>query len=137
MEDGMMRLLMMVVFSLSLPLSASAAETLNAAEIEALVNDKTWEMRIGKRKDRMTFWDWKRGGTLCARILEAPRADKCADDGQWRIEGDQLCWKLTWFGSAGGLKTQCVSIRRNPSGLFEAVAMTSAVQWFFEFAVID
>jgi len=36
----MIRLLMMVVLSLSLPLSASAAETLNPAEIGALVNDK-------------------------------------------------------------------------------------------------
>jgi len=31
MEDGMIGLLMMVVLSLSLPLSASAAETLNPA----------------------------------------------------------------------------------------------------------
>jgi len=44
---------------------------------------------------------------------------------------------LTWFGGARGLKTQCVSIRRNPSGLFDAVAMNSAVQWTFEFGVID
>jgi len=126
-----------ILLALVLPMTTSASDRLSATEVESLLNDKTWEMHFIMSQKRATYWDWRRDGTLCARVLGAPQADKCADEGRWRIEDNAICWKLTWFGGDTGLKAQCIHVRRGENGRFDAVRVTAKGAKYFEFLLVN
>lgn len=72
-------ILMMLVFYLTLPMTAALSQALKADEIKPLVNDKTWEMVFKNSAAktgtfaRIFIWDWKQDGTICARLISAPK----------------------------------------------------------------
>ena len=89
---------------LTLPMNAHASQALKAEEIGSLVDDKTWHMRFEGAEGSSMYWVWHRDGTVCARWFGSGRKDNdCHDDGRWRLDGDLLCWKLTWLGGSTGL----------------------------------
>ncbi len=130
-------ILMMLVFYLTLPMTAALSQALKAEDIRAMVSDKSWRMQASVVTRKATYWDWNRDGTVCARLLSAAKGDACADKGPWRLDGDYLCWELTWFGHGQGLKKQCITIQRSSKGGFEAQRRRLPGMEFFEFTVID
>lgn len=127
-----------LLFLLGTP-SVAAVEKLSGDNVAALLKDKAWEMTFS---EAATVWDWKNGGVVCARLIgNADRESKCADEGTWRLEGDKLCWKLTWLSRGRPLNKQCVFVYRAASERFEARRVekdgSPAAQAYFEFTVTD
>ena len=49
---------------------------------------------------------------MCARFGGAKPGDRCADEGRWRIDGQDLCWELKVIGEQYGYKSVCVVVRK-------------------------
>lgn len=83
-----------------------------------------------------TFWDFAADGTMCARAVDATREDQCADEGNWRIEGNALCWELSWLGGGEGYKSTCVLIKDGDAGAFETTRARGLGLPFFDFTLV-
>jgi len=133
----------MLVIYLTLPMTAAMSQAVKADEIRAMVNDKTWEIvfQDATRKTgyftRTTFWDWKQDGTICARLMGVAKTDPCLDEGRWRLDGQYLCWQLTWAAKSWGMNKKCISIRRTPDGKFEAQWRKLVGVKYFNFSVLN
>ena len=120
------------------PTSAPAAEKLGSDEFSSLVNGKTWKIQL----IQAAYWDWRKDGVVCARLVgDIDRTSKCADEGRWRLDGEKLCWKLTWLGKTSRLDKNCIFAFRAANDRLEAhrvEADGSAVPaTWFEFSVAD
>jgi hypothetical protein len=116
------------------PTSAPAAEKLGSDELSSLVNGKTWKIQFIQAE----YWDWRKDGVVCVRL---DRMSKCADEGRWRLDGDKLCWKLTWLGKTNRLNKNCIFAFRAANDRLEAHRVeadgSAAPGTFFEFSVAD
>ena len=130
-------LIVALIFGASLSM-ASATETLDAAAVQDLVSSKTWKITIGL--DRTMFWDWKSDGSVCARTFGAARTEDCADEGEWNLRKNVLCWKLSWlFLRRNILGDRCAYIRganNEYEVLREEPDGTPASQPFFKFSIV-
>jgi len=90
-------------------------------ELKALVNGRTWAISYSDPNDpAYTYvWDFRKSGSVCARLAGSPRHDKCADEGKWSIRDEKLCWELSWMGDALKLKTACSFVKRTGNDGFE------------------
>ena len=91
--------------------NSAYAEALSEEESRALLNGTTW--KIGYQgnftlSNFLLYWDWKPDGSVCGRIGGANRDEPCSGVGQWRLEGNRLCWRYDWFPY--GYKVMCVRI---------------------------
>jgi hypothetical protein len=110
---------------------------LDASQIRPLLNNTTWKM---VSHGTPMYWDWHPGGTMCARNLGAQRTVDCIDEGRWHFQGDDLCWKLTWFGKSYLWYENCVTIKKASIGAtFEArrAAARDQPQTFFELTIVE
>ena len=109
--------------------------------IAKVVSDQTWHMDwaacMGGSNGCKTYWDFFSGGTLCARGIDATRQDKCADDGEWRIENNSLCWDLTWMGGGSGYKSTCILVKKTGDRTYETTRSRGLGITFFRFEVVN
>ncbi|MCH9044573.1 MAG: hypothetical protein IIA40_00540 [SAR324 cluster bacterium] len=80
--------------------NSAYAEALSEEESRALLNGTTWKMGLFGNftiSNVVTYWDWKPDGSVCGRIAGANKDEPCADVGQWRLEGNRLCWRYDWL----------------------------------------
>ncbi len=116
----------------------AGTDALDANSIRQLANDKTWAMKwaacMGGSCE--TFWDWHKDGSICARVIDAKKIDKCADDGLWRLDGDNLCWELTWLGAGSGYKSMCVTVEAIDGGKYSTTRVGGFGSTFFTFGVL-
>ena len=107
--------------------------------VAGLVANRTWHINwaacMGGSDGCRTYWDFADDGTMCARGIDATRKDKCADEGNWRIEDDALCWELSWMGGGEGYKSTCILIKENGTGAFETTRARGLGLPFFEFTL--
>lgn len=107
--------------------------------IAGLVDNHTWHINwaacMGGSDGCRTYWDFTDDGTMCARGIDATRQDKCADEGNWRIEENALCWELTWLGGGEGYKSTCILIKDSNAGAFETTRARGLGLPFFEFSL--
>ena len=105
--------------------------------VARLVADRTWHINwsacMGGSEGCWTYWDFAADGTMCARGIDARPEDKCADEGKWRIDGNALCWKLSWMGGGEGYKATCILIKDAGDGAFEATRAKGIGLTFFRF----
>ena len=129
-------LVVAIIVFLAIPVTRAWAETLDANSIGNLTNDKTrqmaWPNCLGFNCTQ--FWDWKQDGSICARMSGNDRHEKCADDGRWRLQGKNLCWKLEWLGGDLGYKKACVTFEETEAERYEASRVGGGVT-FFNFVV--
>ncbi len=92
--------------------NSAYAEALSEEESRALLNGTTWKMGwSGSFTSEYTnYWDWKPDGSVCGRIGGDNKDGPCADVGQWRLEGNRLCWRYDWLFAAGGYSVACVRL---------------------------
>jgi hypothetical protein len=112
-----MRALGTILLLLAALLSAHAQSELPSEQLKPLVSGRTWAIAFyGDLSDKMrtAYWDFQRDGRVCARLANNPPGSKCADTGSWRLDGDTLCWELSWFGKSDGFDKACG--RARPSG---------------------
>ncbi len=114
-------------------------EGVNQKVIAELVANRTWHINwsscMGGSDGCRTYWDFAGDGTVCPRAVDATREDKCADEGNWRIEDDALCWELSWLGGGEGYKSTCILIKDAGTGAFETTRARGIGLPFFEFTL--
>lgn len=59
-----------------------------------------------------SIWDFRKDGSVCARIIGAGRREKCAEEGKWNISNDMLCWDLPSIGRSLGTNPACSSAKQ-------------------------
>ncbi len=95
--------------------NSAYAEALSEEESRALLNGTTWKMGWSGSfaSDWVTYWDWKPDGSVCGRIMVTNKDDPCVDVGQWRLEGNRLCWRYDWLPAPhlrSSFRVACVRI---------------------------
>ena len=94
-----------------------AARALDAAEVRSVAMDRTWEAKPGGRRATTTqYWTWNSDGSVCLRLNE--KTGNCADTGKWRLDGERVCYELTWYGQAGRGKSLCFGIAEKGGGRY-------------------
>ena len=114
--------------SLALTILASAcavafAQDIGPEDLSALVKGRKWQIAMQgdlSHAGHATYWDFNADGTVCARFGGAKPNDRCADNGEWRLEGQMLCWDLKVIGEQYGYKSACVRIRKSGTQEYEA-----------------
>ncbi len=86
--------------------SPGLADPLPADAIQALMSQAPWEMQTGGETN---YFVWNDDGSLCVRMYD-PAADSCDDEGIWSFDGSEICYELTWWGSAYGQDAACVTV---------------------------
>ena len=79
--------------------NSAYAEALSEEESRALLNGTTWKLGWSGNftSEYVDYWDWKPDGSVCGRIWGANKNKPCATVGQWRLEGNRLCWRYDWL----------------------------------------
>ena len=120
----------LVLASASLSAAAQTTDTLTAEQLKPLVRDKTWAITFGgelKDPARTAYWDFKADGSLCGRHGGNKAGTKCADTGQWQLQGDAICWQLQWIGEAYGYKSMCSRVRKADGKTYELIDQSGRV----------
>lgn len=120
-------LLPCIAFLLSAP---AAAANLDAKAARSLISNQTWATRSSAGTMDL-YWTWKSDGTVCVRNGE--RAGSCMDTGTWKLEGERMCYELTWWGAESGFKSACYRITDLGKARYGAVQDNGIT--IFEFAV--
>ncbi len=62
----------------------------------------------------------------------------CADTGTWTINGDAMCYELTWWGETEGDRTNCLTVHALGDDRYEALYHGGAmVSTFIHFKVLE
>ena len=107
----------------------AGAAMLDAQAAKKLASDQMWQIKFSS--GAVVFWSWRSNGTMCARKEE--KNSDCIDDGTWKLDGNRLCYELTWFGKAEGLKSHCFRVEDQGAGHY--VALSDNGLTFFEFSI--
>ncbi len=122
---------LMLTFSL-LANSPSKAQALDGSAIQKLANQGIW---AAEERD-MGYWSWSEDDTVCLRIF-GPDGD-CADTGTWSIDGDVMCYELTWWGEGDGYRINCFTVVALGDDRYEALYHGGAmVSTFIHFKVLE
>ncbi len=103
--------------------NSAYAEALGEEESRALLNGTTWKFGLqgSFTGNFVHYWDWKPDGSVCGRIGGDNKDGPCADVGQWRLEGNRLCWRYTWMNALGYYKVGCFRIEGTGEGKYLAI----------------
>ena len=121
--------LFFVAMLLALP---AAAAVLDAQAAKSLTSDRTWQQKAPAGPGKV-FWSWKADGSVCLRT--DGKNSKCTDTGTWKLDGERLCYELTWWGESAGRKSSCFRISDQGKGRYEALQDNGLA--FFEFSVAE
>ena len=89
-----------------LGLSSASADALDAAQTENLLAQGPWHIQTGGETN---YFIWREDGTLCVRMYD-PAAEACDDEGTWTRDGSEVCYELSWWGSAYGQDAVCFTV---------------------------
>ncbi len=121
---------LMLAFGL-LANSPSNAQALDGSAIQKLAMQGTW---AAEERD-MGYWSWSEDNMVCLRLF-GPDGD-CADTGTWSIDGDVMCYELTWWGEGYQYRINCYTVHALGDGRFEALYHGGVmVSKFITFTVI-
>jgi hypothetical protein len=90
----------------------ASAEALGSDAIRDLALRGTWSA-----ENDWGFWSWSADQTLCLRIF-GPEGD-CADTGTWNIDGDVMCYELTWWGEGYDVRKNCYTVHLIEGGRYQ------------------
>ena len=125
------RCLAVFVLILTLGLLANSpaqAQELDSAAIQNLALQGTW----AAEHPEWGNWSWNKDETVCLRVGDTE--GKCADTGTWKINDNVICYKLTWWGKASGVRKNCFTVQAHSNGrhetLYHGGAMVSTMFFF-------
>jgi hypothetical protein len=107
------------------------APPLDAKAARDLVSDRQWQQPQAHGSGQL-FWSWKADGSACLRTDGA--GGQCADTGRWTLEGNRMCYELTWWGKSSGRNPACFRILDKGNARFEAMQDNGLT--LFEFTVV-
>lgn len=111
------------------------ASDLTAEQVKQLTSGRTWAVAFQKENlanpHLTAYWTFEADGKLCARLFGSKAGTKCADEGKWRFEGDQVCWKLQWMGESGqyNYKSACGRPRKIGDKTYEFIDVSKDLIW--------
>lgn len=111
----------LVAFCAALALASAAiagdaqGKVLDAKAAKSLVSGRMWQAPIIGGPGHY-YWSWKADGSVCLRQNQT--TGKCLDTGTWKLKGNRLCYELTWYGEGLGLKSRCLRIVDEGTGLY-------------------
>jgi hypothetical protein len=109
----------------------AAEATLDAKAAKTLISNRLWQQQQAHGPGKV-YWSWASDGSVCLRT-DDPHG-RCADTGRWNLEGDRICYELTWWGASVGRKSACFRIVDMGKGRFDAIQDSGFS--LFEFSVI-
>jgi Protein of unknown function (DUF995) len=118
-------------FALCAGLPAAAA-TLDAKAAKSLISDRVWQQQR-RTGSGFVYWSWKSDGSVCIRLED--KNSKCDDTGHWKLDGDRLCFEITWYLKSAGGNSACFRIVDKGKGRYEAISDNGLT--FFEFSVVE
>ncbi len=123
-----------ILFALAASFSSmhAIAANLDAAAAKLLTNDRMWQQQQAHGPGKL-FWAWKSDATVCLRTDS--KTGKCADTGKWKLDGDRLCYELTWYGKSSGRDSACFRVSDRGNGKYEAIQDNGIP--LFEFSVLE
>ena len=122
---------LIVFFALGAGFQADAA-TIDAKAARTLISDRVWQQQR-RTSSEYVYWSWKSDGSVCLRLED--KNSKCDDTGHWKLDGDRLCFEITWYLKSTGGNSACVRIVDKGKGRYEAVSDNGLT--FFEFSVVE
>lgn len=123
--------LIVSLFSLCAGLQAAEA-TLNAKAARSMISNRTWQQPQAHGSGQI-YWSWKSDGSVCLRTED--KNSKCADTGHWKLDGERLCYELTWWGKSAGRNSACFRISDQGKGRYEAIQDNGLT--LFNFSVVE
>ena len=114
-------------FFLSAPV---AAGTLDAKALNGLVSGHSWQVQSVSGPGHV-FWAWKSDGSLC---LQQEATGSCIDSGRWKLNGDSVCYELSWYGKSGGYNARCVRVVSKGDGHYQMVPVDGVTPFNFTVA---
>lgn len=116
MGEGVKNLRLALVMTMLAVVSGGAvAADIGPEELAGIVKGRKWQVAIGgDLADPLTqaYWDFNADGSMCARFAGGKPNDRCADDGQWKLDGQTLCWELQRIGEQYGYRSACVRVQK-------------------------
>lgn len=112
--------------------STANAQALDGAAIQKLALQGTWVAEHAE----FGIWSWGADNTVCFRLAN-PIGD-CADTGTWTINGDVMCYELTWWGEGADVRVNCLTVHALDDGRYKTLLHGGAmVSTFFHFRVLN
>ena len=125
-HSGVALLLAFAAFSLCAP---AAADTLDAKALSGVVSGHTWQEKNIAGAGYL-YWTWNSDGSVCLR--QEPTGS-CMDTGSWKLDGDSVCYDLSWWGKSGGYNARCFRIADKGGGHYEMIPVSGVTT--FEFTI--
>ena len=119
--------------------NSAYAEALSEEESGALLNGTTWKMGLQGNftsSEYVYYWDWKPDGSVCGRVSGVTKDEPCAEVGQWRLEGNRLCWRYDWLNAVHGYRVACVRIEGTGERKYLAISEKTG-NLLFAFFVVE
>ena len=111
--------------------SPAEAQTLDGTAVEKLALQGTWAA-----ENDWGNWSWSEDNTVCLRL--ADQSGDCADTGTWTVNGDVMCYELTWWGKAYDVRENCFTVNSLGDDRYEALYHGGAmVSTFIKFEVLN
>ena len=112
--------------------SKAEVQALNGTAVQKLALQGTWLAdRMGRH-----YWSWGADNTVCLRYFN--ETGDCADTGTWTINGDVMCYELTWWGESYDVRTNCFTVHVLSDDRYEALYHGGAmVSTFIHFGVLN
>ena len=100
-------------------------------ELGNLVKGRKWMIAFAGNLSGLTaYWDFNADGSMCVRVVGAKPDDRCADNGQWKLDAQSLCWDLNWMGEQYGYKSACVRVQKVDEQRYEAFNIKGGYRQF-------
>ena len=110
--------------------SPAEAQALDGTAIQKLALRSTWQ------SEGIEFGNWtrKEDKTVCFRL--ADQKGDCADTGTWTIDGDVMCYQLSWYGTSTAINKNCFTVQALGNDRCETLYHGGAlVSKFFSFKI--
>ena len=94
---------------------SQSATSLSGSEISKLVSGRSLAISFygdPTNSASTSIWDFRKDGSVCARLVGANRSEKCADEGKWTVNNDMLCWDLPSIGRSLGTNPACSTAKQ-------------------------
>jgi hypothetical protein len=106
----------------------AAADTLDAKTLSGLVSGHTWKQENPNiASGGYRYWEWNADGSVCMR----EDAASCMDTGPWKLDGDSVCYELSWWGKSTGYNARCWRVADKGDGRYEMIPVDGVTTFRF------
>jgi len=109
------------------------AEEVTPDDLRNLVMGRKWLTAVQgdlSFAGHAAYWDFNADGSMCVRLTGRKPNDPCADTGQWKLDGQTLCWDLKFMGAQYGYKSACVRVQSVGEQQYEAFNIKAGYRQF-------